>query len=220
MAKSTTKKNDLPAIARAFTFVAKFDIMPPKKILVVDNYDSFTFNLVNILRKSKQHAFEVQYADKIDVAAAGRFDRILFSPGPDIPRHENVMHKLLQAYGETKSFLGICLGFQAIAQYFGAKLKNMPQVFHGQECRVSILDRQEYLFSGITDNFKAGLYHSWAVLEDDFPDDLIKTAKSSDGVLMGLRHKSFDVHGVQFHPESIMTPQGEKMIANWLAPKL
>jgi anthranilate synthase component 2 len=211
------KKNDLPATARAFTFAAKFDMMPPKKILVVDNYDSFTYNLVNILRKSKQHSFEVQYADRIDISAAGRFDLFLFSPGPDIPHRENAMHKLLEVYGSNKSFLGICLGFQAMAQFFGAKLVNLPEVFHGQECRVSILDRQEYLFSGIPDNFNAGLYHSWAVLEDSFPDDLVKTAKSSDGVLMGLRHRVLDIRGVQFHPESIMTPQGEQMIANWLA---
>jgi anthranilate synthase component II len=191
-------------------------MMPPKKILVVDNYDSFTYNLVNILRKSKQHTFEVQYSDKIDIAAAAAFDLFLFSPGPDIPHFDSAMNGLLRTYGPTKSFLGICLGFQAIAQYFGAKLANMPHVFHGQECRVAILDRQEYLFSGIQNNFRAGLYHSWAVLEDGFPDDLIKTALSSDGILMGLRHRVFDIHGVQFHPESIMTPQGEQMIFNWL----
>jgi len=216
ISKSMMKKNDLPANARAFTFAAKLDIMPPKKILVVDNYDSFTYNLVNILRKSKQHTFEVQYADKIDIASAAAFDLFLFSPGPDVPHDQSAMERLLETYGSTKSFLGICLGFQAIAQYFGAKLMNMHQVYHGQECIVSILDRREYLFSGLGHTFQAGLYHSWAVMEQGFPHNLIKTAVSADGILMGLRHKIFDIHGVQFHPESIMTPQGEKMIFNWL----
>jgi anthranilate synthase component II len=193
--------------------------MPSGNILVVDNYDSFTFNLVNILRKSKQHTFEVQYSDKIDIARAGVFDLFLFSPGPDIPRQENVMHKLLEKYGPTKRFLGICLGFQAIAQFYGARLGNLKEVYHGQECEVDILDQQEYLFAELPNPFQAGLYHSWIVSESSFPNNLVKTARSSNGILMGLRHKLHDIHGVQFHPESIMTPLGEQIIFNWLNSK-
>lgn len=185
------------------------------KILVFDNYDSFTYNLVHILRELG-HSPSIVRNDEIAVDEAGAYDKILLSPGPGIPDEAGVLKPLIQKWGATKSILGICLGHQAIAEVFGGKLFNIPNVLHGVTSTTRVVCADEYLFSGVSPAFQATHYHSWAVAPEPFPDSLEITATNHDGLIMGLRHRSFDVRGLQFHPESIMTPEGPRMIANWL----
>jgi len=186
------------------------------KILVVDNYDSFTYNLVNILRKSKHLSFEVQKSDEVRLEKVGLFDKILFSPGPDVPHHNDIMAQIIRDYQAKKSIFGVCLGFQAIGIFYGAKLQNLNTVFHGKMINVEVAAPDEPLFKGISSPFSAGLYHSWGISDDHFPNELKVTARSTDGRIMAIAHRNFDVRGVQFHPESVMTPEGEKMIGNWV----
>lgn len=185
-------------------------------ILVIDNHDSFTWNLVNILRKVTKQNFEVRKNDACTPESVEKFSKIIFSPGPDVPHHSDLMWQVIDHYKTKKSILGICLGFQAIGMYFGAKLFNLEHVYHGQTRKINILDRSEKLFRGITSPFTGGLYHSWGIMDEDFPRELIITARSEENRIMALRHKTFDIRGVQFHPESIMTTYGEQMIHNWL----
>lgn len=186
------------------------------KVLIVDNYDSFTFNLVNILRKSKQLSYEVIKSDKIKIEEVIGFDKIIFSPGPDVPKVNDVMWQILEKWGCTKSILGVCLGFQAIGMFYGARLINLEEVFHGQKILVDVISPDERLFDGINSPFSAGLYHSWGLADDGFPGELKITARSQDGRIMAISHKINAIKGVQFHPESVMTPEGEKMLNNWL----
>jgi len=186
------------------------------KVLVVDNYDSFTFNLVNILRKSKHLSYEVIKSGEIKMEAVAGFDKILFSPGPDVPKENDTMWQILQKYGNCKSILGVCLGFQAIGIFYGARLINLQDVFHGKKIQVEIVEPNERIFQGIKSPFEAGLYHSWGLSDEGFPVDLKVTARSLDGRIMALSHRNYDIRGVQFHPESVMTTEGEKMIHNWL----
>jgi len=183
---------------------------------LVDNHDSFTYNLVNIIRKNKKVGLDVARNDEIKLSEVARYDKILFSPGPDIPHKGDVMWQIIDRYKSEKSILGICLGMQAIGLCFGAKLTNLKRVFHGVTRQIEILDSGDPLFNKISSPFTGGLYHSWIVDENDFPDELNISSKSEYGIIMSLRHKSYDVSGVQFHPESVMTPVGEKMIFNWL----
>lgn len=210
------KKKGFPEPAKPFIFDAKFKAMQNSRILVIDNYDSFTWNLVNILRKSTKENFEVRKNDAITVEEVERFDKIIFSPGPDVPGSGDMMWQILDSCKTTKSILGICLGFQAIGMYFGATLFNLQRVYHGQTRRITILDQEDFLFKGIPSPFCGGLYHSWSIRDENFPDELLVTARSDENRIMALRHRTLDIRGVQFHPESIMTPDGEKMIGNWL----
>ena len=216
LSKSIIKKKGFPEPAKAFTFDAKFKHMQQAKILIVDNYDSFTYNLVNVLRKGKQHNFVVKQNDAFDLKFVADFDKIIFSPGPDVPGRDDMMWKILEKYKSSKSILGVCLGFQSIGLYFGAKLFNLQKVYHGQKREIEIIDPSEPLFQNIKSPFTGGLYHSWGISWDDFPKELIVTAQSNENRIMAIRHRSYDVRGVQFHPESIMTPEGEKMILNWV----
>ncbi len=168
------------------------------------------------MRKCTKHSFEVRRNDNIDIKYVDDFDKILFSPGPDIPKENGIMWQIIQEFKHTKSILGICLGFQAIGKYFGASLFNLKKVYHGQARQIKIMDTTEKLFQGIESPFTGGLYHSWGISDVLFPSQLIITAQSEEGRIMALRHQSFDIRGVQFHPESIMTPRGEKIIRNWL----
>ncbi|HMQ00285.1 MAG TPA: aminodeoxychorismate/anthranilate synthase component II [Cyclobacteriaceae bacterium] len=185
------------------------------KILVLDNYDSFVYNLVHILRELG-HEPEIYRNDKIEIADVAAFDKILLSPGPGLPDEAGILKAVIRGYGKEKSILGICLGHQAIAEVYGASLFNIPQVLHGVSSETSIVDKAELLFSGIEGNFKVCHYHSWAVDENTLNNDLIVTAKNADGLIMGLRHATYDVRGLQFHPESIMTQHGKKKISSWL----
>jgi anthranilate synthase component 2 len=185
------------------------------KILVLDNYDSFTYNLVHILR-ALGHPPDIYRNDKISVDEVKKYDKILLSPGPGIPDEAGIMKAVIKEYGATKSILGICLGHQGIGEVYGASLLNIPKVLHGVTSTVEVKDRDEYLFKDVPDSFQGTHYHSWAVRADSIPPEVIVTAVNDEGLIMGLRHIKYDVKGLQFHPESIMTPEGPKMIANWL----
>jgi anthranilate synthase component 2 len=185
------------------------------KILVLDNYDSFTYNLVHIIR-ALGHKMDIFRNDKIGLEEVKSYDKILLSPGPGIPDEAGIMKDLVKEYGSAKSILGICLGHQGIAEVYGAKLFNIPKVLHGVTSTGLVKDRGEYLFKNVSDSFQATHYHSWAVLPDSIPSDLKVTAVNSEGLIMGLSHTRFDVKGLQFHPESVMTPEGPTMIENWL----
>jgi anthranilate synthase component 2 len=185
------------------------------KILVLDNYDSFTYNLVHIVR-ALGYAMDIYRNDKMALEDVKKYDKILLSPGPGIPDEAGIMKKVVKEYGPTKSILGICLGHQGIGEVYGASLFNIPKVLHGVTSTAEVTDKEEYLFKGVPETFQATHYHSWAVVPETINGDLKVTAVNNEGLVMGLRHKKFDVKGLQFHPESIMTPEGPKMIENWL----
>ncbi len=187
------------------------------KILILDNYDSFTFNLVHYLRELGQGAnMEVHRNDQIELDEVNQFDKILLSPGPGIPEEAGVLLSLIQQYGSTKSILGVCLGHQAIAETYGAKLYNMPQVLHGVSSRVKVVDSSDRLFQEIPTEYDICHYHSWNVDKKNLGDHLKVTAEDEFGEIMAISHKEYDVKGVQFHPESIMTEHGHKLLRNWL----
>ncbi len=184
------------------------------KILVVDNYDSFTYNLVYLLRRYAE--VTVMKNDEADRTKAAAFDKILFSPGPGIPSGAGRMNELIGHFADIKPMLGICLGHQAIAEVFGAELLNLSTVYHGLSKPVNLLPDSSYIFNGIPEVFSAGRYHSWAVHPGSVPSQLQVTAVDDNGIIMALKHKTKDINGVQFHPESIMTEYGEMIIANWV----
>lgn len=184
------------------------------KLLIVDNYDSFTYNIVHLIKELGVTP-EVYRNDRIEPEEIDRYDKIILSPGPGIPCEAGILNKLIRRYAARKSILGICLGEQAIGECFGAGLKNLPEVYHGVATPIRIVKR-DVLFEGIGENFEAGRYHSWVVDRINFPDCLQITAVDEKGEIMALAHREYDVKGVQFHPESILTPQGKKIIENWL----
>jgi anthranilate synthase component II len=185
------------------------------KILVLDNYDSFTYNLVHIIREIG-HTMDIFRNDKIGIEEVNQYDKILLSPGPGVPDEAGIMKQVIQRYGPSKSILGICLGHQGIGEVYGARLFNIPKVLHGVTSQTEVTDSDDYLFEGIPRRFQATHYHSWAVVPESIPRDLKVTAVNDEGLVMALSHVRYDVKGVQFHPESIMTREGPKMIANWL----
>lgn len=187
------------------------------KILVVDNYDSFVFNLVHILFNLGLDDIVVCKNDQIDMGSLHQFDKILLSPGPGIPADAGLMPKLIEHCAESTSILGICLGHQAIAENFGGKLLNMEVPLHGVASPLNIIN-QDYLFDGISNGISVAHYHSW-VVENPIPDVLEVIAVDHQGHVMAIRHKQFDLRGLQFHPESILTQQGIEIIANWIKGK-
>jgi anthranilate synthase component 2 len=190
--------------------------VPDIKILIVDNYDSFTYNIAHIIRSFPGSNLQIIEAGRIDIKDIDLFDKIIFSPGPDLPRSGNIMERILKDYTGKKSILGICLGLQAIVLFFGGRLKQLDEVIHGRKKNISITSNYSGMLSGLPYSFDAGLYHSWVADPDYLPDSLSITAISDEGRIMGIRHKIHDIEAVQFHPESIMTPSGKKMIHNWL----
>ncbi len=190
------------------------------KVLVFDNYDSFTYNLVHLLEKILHSKVDVVRNDQISLEEVNRYDQIILSPGPGIPSEAGLLLPLIKKYHATKSILGVCLGHQAIAEALGGSLINLEEVFHGIATPIQIINRPEDgndLFKNIPDTFDAGRYHSWIVDENSLPEDLILTAKDENNLVMAFRHKIYQLHGVQFHPESILTPFGEQIIRNWLS---
>ena len=185
------------------------------KLLILDNYDSFTYNLVQLVEQQGGLDFDVVKNDEIDLEGINKYQKILLSPGPGLPKDAGIMPQLITTFAAKKSILGICLGHHAIAEAFGGSLYNFAQPVHGLQRKVSILEN-DILFKNLPNTIEVGLYHSWAVQKENFPKDLIITALSEKGVIMALQHKSFDVRGVQFHPESIMTAYGREIIWNWL----
>jgi len=185
------------------------------KILVFDNYDSFTYNLVHLVEAITGEKTDVYRNDKLPLEDVKKYDKIILSPGPGIPSEAGELLPLIKAYAPTKSILGVCLGHQAIGESFGAELVNLSTVFHGVATPVEVL-RHDGVFQGLPNEIEVGRYHSWVISENDFPNELEITARDKSGMIMALRHKKYDVTGVQFHPESVLTPDGEKMLRNWL----
>lgn len=185
------------------------------KILVLDNYDSFTYNLVYIIRQlGYGPQMDVLRNDKITLGQVGGYDKILLSPGPGVPADAGIMPELIREYASQKSILGICLGHQAIGEAFGGTLTNLSEVLHGVGTSVRV--EEDLLFAGIPDTFSIGRYHSWVINESTLSSDLKVIARSQDNQIMGVSHRTLDVRGLQFHPESILTEHGVKIIENWV----
>jgi anthranilate synthase component 2 len=192
------------------------------RILVFDNYDSFTYNLVHLVEKITHEKVDVCRNDKIALEKVKEYDKIILSPGPGIPEEAGLLLPLIKEYAATKSILGVCLGHQAIGQAFGGKLINLSTVYHGVATEISVVSRESLvvspLFNGLPDRIEVGRYHSWIVSDEKFPEELEVTARDANNYIMALQHKKYDVQGVQFHPESVLTPDGEKIMRNWLKP--
>lgn len=188
------------------------------KLLIVDNNDSFTYNLVQLIAETGLAEINVIKHDTLVLEDVAAYDKILFSPGPSLPDDFPIMKKILASYAKNKSILGICMGMQAIAEFFGGTLYNLNEVIHGQKKQLKIV-KEDSLFNNIPQNTEIGLYHSWAVLPKSIPNELEITALNKEGVIMALRHQAFDVKGLQFHPESIITQHGRLIIENWLKEK-
>ena len=193
------------------------------KILVFDNYDSFTYNLVHLVEKITHKKVDVFFNDQIALENINKYNKIILSPGPGIPEEAGLLLPLIKMYAPMKSILGVCLGHQAIGQAFGATLTNLSTVYHGVASNIIVEKNQievdDSLFKGLPATFEVGRYHSWVVDTNNFPTDLEITATDENGYVMAMKHKIFDVQGVQFHPESILTPSGEMILSNWLKPK-
>ncbi|TAN17515.1 MAG: aminodeoxychorismate/anthranilate synthase component II [Chitinophagaceae bacterium] len=187
------------------------------KILVFDNYDSFTYNLVHLVEYITGKRVDVYRNDQIDLEDVRKYDKIILSPGPGVPSESGLLLPLIKEYAASKSILGVCLGEQAIGEAFGGRLINLKDVYHGVATSVKLLKRDNKIFKGLPDEIEAGRYHSWVVSDEGLPDCLEITARDEHHYIMGLQHKTLDVCGVQFHPESVLTPDGEKMMRNWLA---
>ncbi|MBT8256699.1 MAG: aminodeoxychorismate/anthranilate synthase component II [Bacteroidia bacterium] len=185
------------------------------KILVIDNYDSFVYNLVHYLEEFDCDVTVVRN-DRFDLSIVDQFDKILLSPGPGIPSEAGLLKALVKAQAGRKPILGVCLGQQAIGEVFGGSIINLNEVFHGVATTAKILVDDESLFSGLGDEIEVGRYHSWVVSRKNFPDELEITSVDENGQIMSLRHREFDIKGVQFHPESVLTPKGKAIIKNWV----
>ena len=185
------------------------------KLLLLDNYDSFTYNLVHLIEKVSDIEIEVFRNDEISIDEIEKYDKILLSPGPGLPKDAGIMPELLKRYSSTKSILGVCLGLQAIGESFGANLMNLDTVFHGLATPITV-NVEDIIFNNCPKTFTVGRYHSWVVDTHFFPEDLQITATDENGNIMALKHKIYDVRGVQFHPESILSEYGEILIKNWL----
>ena len=184
------------------------------KILVFDNYDSFTYNLVHLVEKITHEKVDVYRNDEIALEKVAEYDKIILSPGPGIPEEAGLLLPLIKQYAATKSILGVCLGHQAIGQVFGGTLINLDKVYHGIATPIKILNPNAPILKGFGDTMEVGRYHSWILAKKNFPDELEITAVDDNGYIMALQHKTYDVQGVQFHPESVLTPDGERLMRN------
>jgi anthranilate synthase component 2 len=189
------------------------------KILIFDNYDSFTYNLVHLVEKITHEKVDVFRNDEITLEKVKEYDKVILSPGPGLPEEAGNLVPLVKEYASSRSILGVCLGHQAIGQAFGGTLVNLNQVYHGIALPVQLVGGHQplsYLFEGLPDGMDAGRYHSWVVSEENFPGELEVTARDKQGHIMAMQHKVYDVQGLQFHPESILTPMGEQIMKNWI----
>ena len=187
-------------------------------IAIIDNYDSFTYNLVQLVEQAGARV-TVLRNDRFALPDLAAYDKLLLSPGPGIPQEAGLLMPVIEIYAATKPILGVCLGEQAIGEAFGAQLCNLSDVFHGVQTEISLDGpgvADDYLFDGLPRRLAVGRYHSWVVSRENLPDVLAVTAVSDEGLIMGLRHRTLDVHGIQFHPESVLTPLGERIIQNWI----
>lgn len=185
------------------------------KILVLDNYDSFTYNLVQMIEQIVGEKVDIFRNDEISLEDIEKYDKIILSPGPGIPREAGILLDIIKIYAPTKSIMGVCLGQQAIAEAFGGSLINLNHVFHGVATKTTQI-KEHKIFNGLPQRLEVGRYHSWAVNPENFPEDLEITSVDKNGIIMSLKHKSYDVHAVQYHPESILTPQGKTILENFL----
>lgn len=192
------------------------------KILILDNYDSFTYNLVQMVEEISNINVDVHRNDEINLEQVAQYDKIILSPGPGIPSEAGILLPLIKRYASTKSILGVCLGHQAIGEVFGAELINLSRVYHGVSNKIKLVEsvasssfRNDW-FKNLNHEIEVGRYHSWVLNEKYVPADIEVTAKDESGMIMALRHREYDVQGVQFHPESVLTPLGRKMMENWL----
>lgn len=198
------------------------------KTIIIDNYDSFTYNLAHLVKELGAET-EVLRNDRFRLEELERFDKIILSPGPGIPEEAGLLLDVIRTYKGRKSILGVCLGEQAIGQAFGGRLTNLSEVFHGVQTEVRIrneelimkreeraLLEEDYIFRGLPEEILVGRYHSWVVDREGFPDELAITAISPEGQIMALKHRQYDIHGIQFHPESVLTPEGKTIVKNWL----
>ena len=184
------------------------------KTVIIDNYDSFTYNLAHLVKELGTEV-DVLRNDKFELEELEKYDKIILSPGPGIPEEAGLLLEVIRTYAGRKPILGVCLGEQAIGQAFGGKLTNLSEVFHGIQTNVKIKNK-DYIFDGLPTEIPVGRYHSWVVDADGFPEELMVTAISPEGQIMALKHREYDVHGIQFHPESVLTPDGKQIIGNWL----
>ncbi|HTE24007.1 anthranilate synthase component II [Flavitalea sp.] len=187
------------------------------KILVFDNYDSFTYNLVHLVEKITHTKVEVHRNDQIPLENISRYDKIILSPGPGIPEEAGLLLSVIREYAASKSILGVCLGHQAIGQAFGGSLINLSTVYHGVATPVRLKKQvKSRLFDQLDETLEVGRYHSWVISPENFPEELEITAVDDLDYIMALQHKNYDIQGVQFHPESVLTPAGEAIMRNWL----
>lgn len=184
------------------------------KILVLDNYDSFVYNIAHYL-EGMGCIVKVIRNDEVDLNRMLEYDRVVLSPGPGLPADAGLMNQIIQQYCDQIPMLGVCLGMQALVEFFGGQLVNLVEIVHGQATEIKI-DSSESIYAGLNGKIKVGRYHSWGVYEKDMPADLNSTAKTQDGLVMSFRHKSRNLVGLQYHPESIMTPDGYEILRNWL----
>ena len=190
-------------------------ILHQMKILVLDNYDSFTYNLVQMIEQIVGEKVDVFRNDQISLEDIEKYDKIILSPGPGIPEEAGILLDLIKKYAPTKSIFGVCLGQQAIAEAFGGSLINLSEIFHGVATESKQI-KEHQIFKNLPETLEVGRYHSWAVNPDDFPEELEITSIDKDGMIMSLKHKNYDVHAVQYHPESILTPKGKQILENFL----
>lgn len=186
------------------------------KILLIDNYDSFTYNLVHLINEVSTATVDVYRNDAIELSSIEQYDKIILSPGPGIPSEAGLLLPIIKQYATSKPILGVCLGHQAIGEVFGGTLINLTQVYHGVATDCMVTDAKAVLLQGLQHTFTIGRYHSWVVDGINFPTELTITAKDANGLVMALQHKTLPIHGVQFHPESILTPQGSVIMKNFL----
>ena len=190
------------------------------KIVVIDNYDSFTYNLVHAIKKISGLPVDVFRNDEISLEDLEKYDKIVLSPGPGLPEESGLLREIIKEFAPKKSMLGVCLGHQAIGEVFGGKLLNMKKVLHGIATPVELTETKSVLFEGLPKTFEVGRYHSWIVQKEDLPECFEVTSYDNDGFIMSMKHKEYDVEGVQFHPESVLTPLGEQILKNWLKTDL
>ncbi len=188
------------------------------KILVIDNYDSFTYNLVHAIKKISGKQVDVFRNDEISLKEIEKYDKIVLSPGPGIPEEAGLLLDIIKMYGPQKSMLGVCLGHQAIGEAFGGKLHNMNKVLHGIATPVEQTENKSVLFKNLPKTFEVGRYHSWIVEKENLPECFEVTSYDEEGMIMSMQHNEYDIQSVQFHPESVLTPLGEQIIQNWLNP--
>lgn len=184
------------------------------KIVIIDNYDSFTYNLSHLLKELGAEV-EVVRNDKFELDDFEQYDKIVLSPGPGIPSEAGLLLDVIRTYAGRKPILGVCLGHQAIGEVFGASLENLKEVYHGVQTEGTQLGN-DYIFDGLPERVMMGRYHSWVVAKDSVPESLEVTAMSDDGEIMAMRHRQYDIHGIQFHPESVLTPEGKTIVGNFL----